>query len=59
MYFVYPETMGPTLEEVSRIFDGSDAVAHVDITAIEKDLHEERLDGIHDDKHPRVEQTRV
>ena len=59
VYFVYPETKGPTLEEISRIFDGSDAVAHVDIAAIEKDVHEDRLDNIHDDKNPRVEQTRV
>lgn len=59
VYFVYPETKGPTLEEISRIFDGSDAVAHVDLHAIEKEIHEEHLDTIGDDKNPRVEQTRV
>ncbi|CBY02423.1 hypothetical protein IAQ61_007013 [Plenodomus lingam] len=58
VYFVYPETMGPTLEEISRIFDGSEAVAHVDIVAIEKDVHEGRLESI-DGKAPHVEQTRV
>jgi hypothetical protein len=59
VYFVYPETKGPTLEEISRIFDGDAAVAHISMDAIEKDTHEERLDNF-DEKHvTRVEQTRV
>lgn len=59
VYFVYPETKGPTLEEISRIFDGDDAVAHIDMGVIEKEAHEERLDNF-DEKHTtRVEQTRV
>jgi hypothetical protein len=60
VYFVYPETKGPTLEEISRIFDGDAAVAHVSMAAIEKETAEERLDNIHDEKNlSRVEQTRV
>lgn len=60
MYFVYPETKGPTLEEISRIFDGDAAVAHVDLAQIEKETQAERLDNIHDEKNlSRVEQTRV
>jgi hypothetical protein len=31
VYFVFPETKGPTLEEIARIFDGDEAeVATVD-----------------------------
>jgi len=59
VYFVYPETMGPTLEEISRIFDGDDAVAHVDVHAIEKGIMEERLENFGDDKNPRIESTQV
>jgi hypothetical protein len=60
VYFVYPETKGPTLEEISRIFDGDAAVAHIDLHAVEKELDETRLDNIHDEKNlSRVEQTRV
>lgn len=60
MYFVYPETKGPTLEEISRIFDGEAAVAHIDMHAVEKEIDAERLDNIHDEKNlSRVEQTRV
>jgi sugar porter (SP) family MFS transporter len=59
VYFIYPETKGPTLEEISRIFDGDAAVAHISMDAIEKETHEERLDNF-DEKHvTRVEQTRV
>jgi hypothetical protein len=50
---------GPTLEEISRIFDGADAVAHVDVAALEKDIAEDRLDSIGEEKGPRVEETRV
>jgi len=60
VYFVYPETKGPTLEEISRIFDGDAAVAHIDMHTVEKELDAERLDNIHDEKNlSRVEQTRV
>lgn len=60
VYFVYPETKGPTLEEISRIFDGDDAVAHIDMHAVEKEIDAQRLDNVYDEKNlPRVEQTRV
>lgn len=41
MYFMFPETKGPTLEEVAKIFDGEDAVAHVSLeqTAKEIEIH--------------------
>lgn len=49
VYFVYVETKGPTLEEIARIFDGEDAVAHVSVEDIkDKDIvaattHEEEV----------------
>jgi hypothetical protein len=41
VYFMFPETKGPTLEEVAKIFDGEDAVAHVSLeqTAKEIEIH--------------------
>ncbi|KAF3015064.1 hypothetical protein G7054_g2033 [Neopestalotiopsis clavispora] len=41
VYFVYVETKGPTLEEIARIFDGADAVAHINIHQVEKEIHAE------------------
>lgn len=38
VYFVYPETKGTTLEEVARIFDGEDAVGHIDFEQVEKEV---------------------
>lgn len=37
VYFFYVETKGPTLEEIARIFDGDDAVAHIDLAQVEKE----------------------
>jgi len=37
VYFVYVETKGPTLEEIAKIFDGEDAVAHVDLNEVQKE----------------------
>ncbi|KAH8666831.1 general substrate transporter [Xylariales sp. PMI_506] len=39
VYFVYVETKGPTLEEIAGIFDGSDAVAKIDIRRVEKEVY--------------------
>ncbi len=39
VWFFYVETKGPTLEEISRIFDGDDAVAHIDLHQVEKEIH--------------------
>jgi len=44
VYFFYVETNGPTLEEVAKIFDGENAVAHIDLEQVEKETriaHEE------------------
>jgi sugar porter (SP) family MFS transporter len=38
VYFFYVETKGPTLEEIARIFDGDDAVAHIDFEQVEKEI---------------------
>jgi sugar porter (SP) family MFS transporter len=39
VWFFYVETKGPTLEEIARIFDGDDAVAHIDLRQVEKEIH--------------------
>ena len=39
VYFFYVETKGPTLEEVARIFDGVNAVGHVDMRQVEKEIY--------------------
>lgn len=54
VYFVYVETKGPTLEEVARIFDGDEAVAHIDITQVEKELRTSSVD-----QHEEVEHRDV
>lgn len=38
VWFFYVETKGPTLEEIARIFDGDDAVAHIDLDQVEKEI---------------------
>lgn len=38
IYFVFVETRGPTLEEIAKIFDGEDAVAHIDLHQVEKEI---------------------
>ena len=41
------ETKGPTLEEVAKIFDGEDAVAHISLEQTAKEieiLHRETVD---------------
>ncbi|CAM1501372.1 Fc.00g105340.m01.CDS01 [Cosmosporella sp. VM-42] len=38
VYFVYVETKGPTLEEIARIFDGDEAVTHIDLKQVEKEI---------------------
>ena len=50
VYFFYVETKGPTLEEIARIFDGEDAVAHIDLDQVEKETaivheHQEYIVG--------------
>ena len=44
VWFLYPETKGPTLEEVAKIFDGHDAVSHIDFGRTEKELHHTSMD---------------
>jgi MFS family permease len=38
IYFVFVETKGPTLEEIAKIFDGEDAVAHINLAQVEKEI---------------------
>ncbi|KAK5171499.1 uncharacterized protein LTR77_004644 [Saxophila tyrrhenica] len=45
VYFVYVETKGPTLEEIARIFDGENAVAHIDLHQVEKDVRQGSVEG--------------
>jgi hypothetical protein len=56
VYFVYPETRGPTLEEIGRIFDGDSAVAHISMREVEKEIEER---DVLDDKVPQVVEKRV
>jgi len=44
VYFVYVETKGPTLEEIAKIFDGEDAVAHVDLNEVTKEVNTTHYD---------------
>jgi hypothetical protein len=44
---MFPETKGPTLEEVAKIFDGDEAVAHISMEQTAKEieiLHKESVD---------------
>jgi hypothetical protein len=50
VYFFYVETRGPTLEEIARIFDGEDAVAHIDFEQVEKELHLAQHDSGREEK---------
>ncbi|KAF2627759.1 hexose transporter-like protein [Macroventuria anomochaeta] len=56
VYFVYPETKGPTLEEIGRIFDGDSAVAHIDMKEVEREIEER---DVLDEKVPQVAEKRV
>lgn len=47
VFFFYVETKGPTLEEIARIFDGGDAVEHIDIDQLEK---ETQLNAMHEEE---------
>ncbi|KAL2064513.1 hypothetical protein VTL71DRAFT_3650 [Oculimacula yallundae] len=38
VYFVFPETKGPTLEEIAKVFDGEDAIAHISLQQTEKEI---------------------
>jgi hypothetical protein len=50
VYYFYIETKGPTLEEIARIFDGEDAVAHIDLAQVEKETSLTRHESNFDDK---------
>jgi hypothetical protein len=60
VYFFYVETRGPTLEELAKIFDGDSAeVAHLDIHAIEKDLHGDDGAGVDEKRIVQTEEKAV
>ena len=55
MFFI--ETRGPTLEELAKLFDGDDAVGHVDINQIEKEAHQaDHISEINDESEKRAPQ---
>ncbi len=60
VWYFYVETRGPTLEEIARIFDGEDAVAHIDMSQVEKDVvrpshhHHEELRAAEDAQEKQV-----
>ncbi len=47
VYFFYIETKGPTLEEIARIFDGDEAVPHINLEQVEKEAH---LTALHEEE---------
>ncbi|KAF9889654.1 hypothetical protein FE257_007162 [Aspergillus nanangensis] len=47
VYFVFVETRGPTLEEIAKIFDGEDAVAHIDLDQVKEEV---KLPHVHEEK---------
>lgn len=47
VYFVFVETKGPTLEEIAKIFDGEDAIAHIDMEQTEKEIQIHREEAGH------------
>jgi hypothetical protein len=52
VFFMYVETKGPTLEELSKIIDGNDAqVAHVDLDQLDK---ETRIAQHHDSSQEKI-----
>ena len=53
---MYPETKGPTLEDISKIFDGDSAVAHINMKEVEKEIEER---DVADEKLPQVQTSRV
>jgi len=59
VYFVYVETKGPTLEEIAKIFDGEDAVPHLNLNQIEKEMHTAETEDIITEKHMATEKSGV
>lgn len=59
VYFVYVETKGPTLEEIAKIFDGEDAVPHLNLNQIEKEIHATETEDIVTEKHMATEKSGV
>lgn len=54
VWFFYPETKGPTLEEIARIFDGDKAVARIDLHEIAKGIYGEYEEDVtYDSYMPR------
>jgi hypothetical protein len=50
VYFVFVETKGPTLEEIAAIFDGEEAVAHIDMAQTKKEIEIHQIE-IADERH--------
>lgn len=47
VWFFYVETKGPTLEEIARIFDGDEAVAHIDLLEIAREIYGDYYEEAH------------
>jgi hypothetical protein len=54
VFFVYVETKGPTLEDIAFIFDGDDAIAHLNIEQVEKEVE---LEVQQEHVHPKQAQV--
>ncbi|KAJ5626338.1 hypothetical protein N7510_002647 [Penicillium lagena] len=50
VYFVFPETKGPTLEEIAYVFDGDEAVAHIDMEQTGKEIEIQQTENA-DERH--------
>ncbi|KAJ0159004.1 Lactose permease [Colletotrichum tanaceti] len=59
VYFFYVETKGPTLEEISKIFDGDAAIGQVDPAQIEKEIHADHHEDDINTRAARSEKTAV
>lgn len=55
-YLFYPETRGPTLKEISKIFDSDKAVAHVSMKEVEREIEERE---VVDEKKFQIAEKRV
>ena len=51
-YFLFPETKGYSLEEITRIFDGNDALDEAAVKTMDKKIADETVEPV--SHHERV-----